>query len=107
MQRARSSGIPDVHAPMALARFSRGRPRPGDLRLGPESSPRRVPSGFSGVGGGAGGQGMAVAQQHGERAWISMVALSNRWRDRGIGSALLSDLEVRLRTLGVRRISAP
>src|SRR6202048_3441918 len=50
--------------------------------------------------------GMAVAQQHGERAWISMVALSNRWRDRGIGSALLSDLEVRLRTLGVRRISA-
>src|SRR3979490_1224548 len=51
--------------------------------------------------------GMAVAQQHGERAWISMVALSNRWRDRGIGSALLSDLEVRLRTLGGRRISAP
>jgi transitional endoplasmic reticulum ATPase len=50
--------------------------------------------------------GMAVAQQHGERAWISMVALSNRWRDRGIGSALLGDLEVRLRTLGVRRISA-
>ncbi len=50
--------------------------------------------------------GMAVAQQHGERAWISMVALSNRWRDRGIGSALLSDLEVRLRTLGARRISA-
>jgi GNAT superfamily N-acetyltransferase len=50
--------------------------------------------------------GMAVAQQHGERAWILMVALSNRWRDRGIGSALLSDLEVRLRTLGVRRISA-
>jgi transitional endoplasmic reticulum ATPase len=50
--------------------------------------------------------GMAVAQQHGERAWISMVALSNRWRNRGIGSALLGDLEVRLRTLGVRRISA-
>jgi transitional endoplasmic reticulum ATPase len=50
--------------------------------------------------------GMAVAQQHGERAWISMVALSNRWRDRGIGSALLSDLEVRLRNLGVRRIGA-
>jgi transitional endoplasmic reticulum ATPase len=50
--------------------------------------------------------GMAVAQQHGERGWISMIALSNGWRDRGIGSALLSDLEVRLRTLGVRRISA-
>jgi transitional endoplasmic reticulum ATPase len=50
--------------------------------------------------------GMAVAQQHGERGWISMIALSSGWRDRGIGSALLSDLEVRLRTLGVRRISA-
>jgi transitional endoplasmic reticulum ATPase len=50
--------------------------------------------------------GMAVAQQHGERAWISMVALSNRWRNRGVGSALLGDLEVRLRTLGARRISA-
>jgi transitional endoplasmic reticulum ATPase len=50
--------------------------------------------------------GMAVAQQHGERAWISMVALSSRWRNRGIGSALLGDLEVRLRTLGARRISA-
>ena len=50
--------------------------------------------------------GMAVAQQHGERAWISMIALSDGWRDRGIGSALLGDLEVRLRTLGVRRISA-
>jgi len=50
--------------------------------------------------------GMAVAQQHGERAWISMVALASRWRNRGIGSALLGDLEVRLRTLGARRISA-
>ena len=50
--------------------------------------------------------GMAVAQQHGERAWISMVALSDRWRNRGIGSALLGDMEVRLRTLGARRISA-
>ena len=35
-----------------------------------------------------------------------MVALSNRWRNRGIGSALLAELEMRLRTLGVRRISA-
>ena len=50
--------------------------------------------------------GMAVAQLQGERAWLSMVALSNRWRDRGIGSALLSELETRLRNLGVRRISA-
>ena len=50
--------------------------------------------------------GMAVAQVHGERAWISMVALSNGWRNRGIGSALLSELEARLRTLGVRHFSA-
>jgi transitional endoplasmic reticulum ATPase len=50
--------------------------------------------------------GMAVAQLQGERAWILMVALSNRWRNRGIGSAVLSELETRLRNLGVRRISA-
>ena len=50
--------------------------------------------------------GMAVAQLQGERAWISMVALSHLWRNRGIGSALLSELEMRLRKLGVRRISA-
>jgi len=50
--------------------------------------------------------GMAVAQISGDRAWISMVALSNRWRNRGIGSALLAELELRLRTLGARRISA-
>jgi GNAT superfamily N-acetyltransferase len=50
--------------------------------------------------------GMAAAQVQGERAWISMVALSGRWRNRGIGSALLTELETRLRGLGVRRISA-
>ncbi|AWT54560.1 ATP-binding protein [Mycolicibacterium smegmatis] len=50
--------------------------------------------------------GMAVAHQQGERAWITMVALSDRWRGRGIGSALLADLEARLRRIGVRRISA-
>jgi transitional endoplasmic reticulum ATPase len=50
--------------------------------------------------------GTAIAQLQGERAWISMVALSNRWRNRGIGSALLGELELRLRSLGVRRISA-
>jgi GNAT superfamily N-acetyltransferase len=50
--------------------------------------------------------GMAVAQLRGERAWILMVALSSRWRNRGLGSALLSELETRLRALGVRRIGA-
>jgi GNAT superfamily N-acetyltransferase len=50
--------------------------------------------------------GMAVAQAQGERAWILLVALAARWRNRGIGSALLTELERRLRLLGVRRISA-
>ncbi|MBV9351946.1 MAG: GNAT family N-acetyltransferase [Mycobacterium sp.] len=50
--------------------------------------------------------GIAVAQFQGERAWISIVGLGSRWRNRGIGSALLGELELRLRTLGVRRIGA-
>lgn len=50
--------------------------------------------------------GVAVGQIHGDRAWITMVALSNRWRNRGIGSSLLAELELRLRMTGVRRISA-
>jgi transitional endoplasmic reticulum ATPase len=50
--------------------------------------------------------GIAVAHVSGERGWVSTVSLSSRWRNRGIGSALLGELEVRLRSLGVRRISA-
>jgi GNAT superfamily N-acetyltransferase len=50
--------------------------------------------------------GMAVAQTQGERAWVLLVALGSRWRQVGIGSALLAELERRLRSLGVRRISA-
>ena len=50
--------------------------------------------------------GMAVARADGERAWILLVALAARWRNRGIGSALLAELERRLRVAGVRRISA-
>jgi GNAT superfamily N-acetyltransferase len=50
--------------------------------------------------------GIAVAQFHGERAWIALVALASRWRNRGIGSALLGQLELRLRSVGVRRIVA-
>ncbi|MGI8308247.1 ATP-binding protein [Saccharopolyspora hattusasensis] len=50
--------------------------------------------------------GMAVAQTQGDRAWVLLVALAARWRNRGIGSALLAELERRLRGLGVRRISA-
>ncbi|CAN5756601.1 hypothetical protein BH09ACT7_BH09ACT7_18170 [soil metagenome] len=50
--------------------------------------------------------GMAVARVEGERAWVLLIALAARWRQRGIGSALLDDLERRLRTQGVRRICA-
>ncbi|HET9874267.1 MAG TPA: bifunctional GNAT family N-acetyltransferase/ATP-binding protein [Mycobacterium sp.] len=50
--------------------------------------------------------GMAVCQVQGERAWIALVALASRWRNRGIGSALLGELELRLRNAGVRRIAA-
>src|ERR1700757_2138190 len=50
--------------------------------------------------------GMATAQVQGERGWVSAVALSSRWRNRGIGSALIGELELRLRMLGVRRMSA-
>ncbi|WP_406239655.1 ATP-binding protein [Nocardia sp. NBC_01009] len=50
--------------------------------------------------------GMAVAEVQGERAWVLLVALGSRWRERGIGSALLAELERRLRTAGVRRICA-
>lgn len=50
--------------------------------------------------------GMAVARTDGERAWVLLLALASRWRHRGIGSALLGDLERRLRSVGVRKICA-
>ncbi|MGW0632543.1 ATP-binding protein [Streptomyces sp. NPDC002758] len=50
--------------------------------------------------------GMAVAQAHGRRGWVLLMALASRWRERGIGSALLTELERRLRAQGVRRVSA-
>lgn len=50
--------------------------------------------------------GMAVAHTQGERAWVLLVALGSRWRNRGIGSVLLADLERRLRSVGIRRICA-
>ncbi|MFD8999580.1 ATP-binding protein [Streptomyces sp. NPDC059582] len=50
--------------------------------------------------------GMAVAQAYEKRGWILLVALASRWRERGIGSALLTELERRLRAMGVRHISA-
>ncbi|MEY9872518.1 transitional endoplasmic reticulum ATPase [Streptacidiphilus sp. MAP12-33] len=50
--------------------------------------------------------GVAVARAEGERAWIVLVALASRWRQRGIGSDLLAELGRRLRGAGVRRICA-
>ncbi|MFB7494443.1 ATP-binding protein [Streptomyces sp. NPDC056161] len=50
--------------------------------------------------------GLAVAQAHDKRAWILLVALAAHWRERGIGSALLTELERRLRALGVRHVGA-
>ncbi|MGW1741156.1 ATP-binding protein [Nocardia sp. NPDC001965] len=50
--------------------------------------------------------GMAVARAEGERGWILIVALSGAWRNRGLGSVLISEIERRLRDRGVRRISA-
>ncbi|MFE0515625.1 ATP-binding protein, partial [Streptomyces sp. NPDC058964] len=50
--------------------------------------------------------GMAVAQAYGKRGWILLVALASRWREQGIGSALLAEVERRLRALGIRHISA-
>ncbi|WP_307623549.1 ATP-binding protein [Streptomyces sp. V3I7] len=50
--------------------------------------------------------GMAVARADGERAWVLVLALAAGWRQRGIGSDLLAELERRLRASGVRRISA-
>ena len=50
--------------------------------------------------------GLAVAGADGERAWIMLVALSDAWQDQGLGSALIAEVERRLRQTGVRRISA-
>ncbi|MEV5541252.1 GNAT family N-acetyltransferase [Saccharopolyspora shandongensis] len=50
--------------------------------------------------------GMAVAKVEGERAWLALFALDARWRNRGIGSALLTELEKKLRGQGVHRIAS-
>ncbi|GAB2759672.1 hypothetical protein GCM10027174_40170 [Salinifilum aidingensis] len=50
--------------------------------------------------------GMAAAKIEGERAWLALFALDARWRNRGIGSALLAELEKKLRASGVHRIAS-
>jgi transitional endoplasmic reticulum ATPase len=50
--------------------------------------------------------GSAVSRVDGDRAWVLRLAIDPAWRRRGLGSALLSALEQRLMSVGVRRISA-
>lgn len=49
--------------------------------------------------------GSAVAMVDREHAWVMRISLASEWRKRGIGSALLSELERRLVAAGVHRIS--
>ena len=48
--------------------------------------------------------GTGVATVSGGRAWIVRMSLAATWRNRGIGSAMLTELERRLVALGVHRI---
>ena len=50
--------------------------------------------------------GCAVSRIDDDRAWVLRITLSPAWRGRGIGSALLSEVEHRLLSAGVSRISA-
>ncbi|HWG62779.1 MAG TPA: GNAT family N-acetyltransferase, partial [Streptosporangiaceae bacterium] len=48
--------------------------------------------------------GVAVAAVGGDRAWVMRISLAGAWRRRGIGSAMLGELERRLVAAGVHRI---
>jgi MoxR-like ATPase/GNAT superfamily N-acetyltransferase len=48
--------------------------------------------------------GIAVATVSGARAWVMRISLAAAWRHRGIGSAMLGELERRLVAAGVHRI---
>ncbi|AII03194.1 acetyltransferase (GNAT) family protein [Rhodococcus wratislaviensis] len=50
--------------------------------------------------------GTAISRVDEDRAWIVRISLHPDWRHRGLGSALLSQLEHRLLAKGVRRLSA-
>jgi transitional endoplasmic reticulum ATPase len=50
--------------------------------------------------------GAAVARVGGDRGWVVLLALANDWRGRGLGSAMLTELEKRLMARGVHRLSA-
>ena len=48
--------------------------------------------------------GAAVAAVGGDRAWVMRISLAPAWRQRGIGGAMLRELERRLVVAGVHRI---
>src|SRR6516165_11004449 len=48
--------------------------------------------------------GVAVATVSDDRAWVMRISLAPAWRHRGIGSAMLGELERRLVANGVHRI---
>jgi transitional endoplasmic reticulum ATPase len=48
--------------------------------------------------------GVIIVQMQGERAWIALFGLDARWRNRGIGSLLLNEMEKKLRAASVHRI---
>jgi GNAT superfamily N-acetyltransferase len=50
--------------------------------------------------------GAAATRVAGDRAWVVLLALANDWRRRGLGSAMLTELEKRLMERGVHRLSA-
>jgi transitional endoplasmic reticulum ATPase len=50
--------------------------------------------------------GAAVARVFGDRGWIVLLALADDWRGKGLGSAMLTELETRLIARGVHRLSA-
>jgi transitional endoplasmic reticulum ATPase len=50
--------------------------------------------------------GAAAARVGGDRGWVVLLALANDWRERGLGSAMLGELEKRLMGRGVHRLSA-
>jgi GNAT superfamily N-acetyltransferase len=49
--------------------------------------------------------GTAVATAHRERAWVLRISLAAGWRQQGLGSAMLNQLERRLVAEGAHRIS--
>lgn len=50
--------------------------------------------------------GAAVSRVEGERAWILRICMAPGWRQRGLGSALITALEQRLFASGVRAVHA-